>query len=194
MRAMFGLAALLVAVAVMFYLFTKDASETLRVAKPMQEQAQQMSGRGLDGGSAMSSFKVEPQQRGSQLDALLVIAVAPGGAADTFYGLKKGDRIVSITTRAGLQKVNDASNGDPEMAKAMLAQESFAGSLPIVVVRDGKQLTLPLSAAQRVTNAPAAAPTAADTSQAPAPAAQPQQQQPRNIWEQAQQIKQQAGH
>lgn len=193
MRAIFGLAALLVCVAVVFYLFTKDASETLRVSKPMQEQAQQMAGRGQDGGSAMSSFKADPQQRGSLLDALLVTDVTPGGAADTFYGMKKGDRIVSITTRAGLQKVNEVSNGDPEMAKAMLAQESFAGSLPIVVMRDGKQVTLPLSAAQAVTNAPAAAPTAG-TSQAPAPAAQPQQaQQPHNIWEQAQQIKQAAG-
>jgi hypothetical protein len=186
MRAMFGLAALLVGVAVMFYLFTKDTAETLRVAKPMQDQAQQMAGRGQDGQSAMNSFKVDPQQRGSQLDALLVTDVTPGGAADTFYGLKKGDRIVSITTQAGLQKVNEVSNGDPDMAKAMLAQESFAGSLPIVVMRDGKQLTLPASAAPAVTNAPAANP-----SQTPALAAPPQQ--PHNIWEQANQIKDAAG-
>lgn len=155
MRAIFGLAALLVAVAIMFYLFTKNTAETLKVAKPMQQEAQQMAGRGRDGQSAENSFQIEPEQRGHRLDALLVTDVTPGGAADTFYGLKKGDKIVAITTNGGLQKVNDASNGDAEMAKAMLAQYSFAASQPIVVERDGKQLTLPASAAPAVTNAPA---------------------------------------
>jgi hypothetical protein len=203
MRAMFGLVSLLVGVAVLFYLFTKDTSETLRVSKPMQEQARQMSGRGEDGGSAMDSFKVEPQSQGSQLRALLVTDVKPGGAADTFYGLKKGDLIIDISTAAGLQKINDASNGDPEMAKAMLAQESFQASRPIVVMRDGKQLTLPASAAPApiastpVAPAPAspASPPPAqpgNASQSPAPPAP--QQQPRNIWEQVDGIKKAAGH
>ena len=192
MRAMFGLAALLVGVAVMFYVFTKNTADTLRVAKPMQEQAQQMSGRGQDGQSAMSSFKVEPQQRGSQLDALLVTDVTPGGAADTFYGMKKGDRIIEISSGGSLEKINNASNGDPEMAKAMLIQGSFEASLPIVVMRDGKELTLPTSMAPAVTNTPAPAPTA-NATQSPAATPAPQPQQPHNIWEQANQIKDAAG-
>jgi hypothetical protein len=193
MRAMFGLVALLVGVAVMFYVFTKNTADTLRVAKPMQEQAQQMSGRGQDGQSASSSFKVEPQQRGSQLDALLVTDVTPGGAADTFYGMKKGDRIIQISSGGSLMKINDASNGDPGMAKDMLIQGSFEASLPIMVMRDGKQLTLPASAAPAapgVTNTPAPTPTASAT-ESPTPAAPPQQ--PHNIWEQANQIKDGAG-
>jgi hypothetical protein len=158
MRAMFGLAALLVGVGVMFYVFTKNTADTLRVAKPMQDQAQQMSGRGQDGRSAMNSFKADPQMQGNKLHALLVTEVAPGGAADTFYGLKKGDQIIEISTNGGMQRVSDASNNDPEMAKAMLVQGSFEASLPIIVQRDGQQLTLPASAAPAVTNAPAANP------------------------------------
>jgi hypothetical protein len=192
MRAMFGLAALLVGVAVMFYVFTKNTADTLRVAKPMQEQAQQMSGRGQDGQSASSSFKVEPQQRGNQLDALLVTDVTPGGAADTFYGMKKGDRIIEISSGGSLMKINDASNGDPGMAKDMLIQGSFEASLPIMVMRDGKQLTLPASMAPAVTNTPAPAPTA-NATQSPGATPAPQPQQPHNIWEQANQIKDAAG-
>lgn len=155
MRAIFGLAALLVAVGIMFYLFTNNTAAVLKASKPAREQAQQMSGRGQDGVGAEHSFQCEPVQRGTRLDALLVTNVTPGGAADTFYGLKKGDKIIEISTAGGLQKVNDASNGDAEMAKAMLAQYSFSASQPIVVERDGKQVTLPLSAAPAVTNAPA---------------------------------------
>lgn len=193
MRAGFGLVSLLVVVGLMVLLFKMFEVPALEKGQEAHDQVQQISGRGQDGNSAMSSFKIEPQQRGSQLDALLVTDVVPGGAADTFYGLKKGDRIIAITTRAGLQKVNEASNGDPDMAKAMMQQESFAASLPIEVIRDGKQMMLPLSANPAVVSAPAAS-AAANGSQSPAPAAQPpQQQQPHNIWEQAQQIKQSAG-
>lgn len=193
MRAMFGLVSLLVGVAVLFYIFTRNTSETLRVSKPMQEQAQQMSGRGEDGRSAMDSFRVEPEQQGSRLTALLVTSVTPGGAADTFYGLKKGDRIVEISEGGGLQKVNDASNGDADTAKALLAQYSFAASQPIVVMRNGKQLTLPQSAARQVAQ-PAPAPSAG-AAPAAAPQAQPQQpQQPHNVWEQVDGIKKAAGH
>lgn len=180
MRAMFGLVALLVGVAVLFWVFTKNTAETLRVSKPMHDQAQQMSGRGQDGQSAENSFQVEPQQSGSRLDALLVTDVTPGGAADTFYGLKKGDRIVSIDVGSGLQKVNDASNGDPGMAKSMLAQYSFASSRPILVQRNGQQLTLPASAAEAAaTNAPATNPTQAQAQQPSQPPAQRG-----NVWDQ----------
>lgn len=195
MRAMFGLVSLLVVVGILVLVFRMFEVPTIEKGQEAHDQVQQISGRGQDGGSAMDSFKVEPEQRGSQLESLEVTDVRPGGAADTFYGMKKGDRIVEITSGGSLQSINNASNGDAEMAKAMLVQSSFEASQPIVVMRDGKRLTLPLSAAPAVTNTPAATPNAgtptAGTSQAPAPAAQPQQ--PHNIWEQAQQIKQQAG-
>lgn len=192
MRAIFGLAALLVAVGLMFYLFTKNTAETLKVAKPMQQEARQMAGRGQDGQSAENSFQCEPEQRGNRLDALVVTDVTPGGAADTFYGMKKGDKIIEITTGGGLQKVNDASNGDPGMAKAMLAQYSFAASQPIVVIRNGTQMTLPASAAPAVANAPAAANPAQPQAQAQT---QPGQQAPDhplpergNVWNQVHNI------
>lgn len=189
MRAMFGLVALLVGVALMFYLFTRDASETLRVSKPMQDQAQQMSGRGEDGQSAMSSFKSEPQMQGNRLADLLVTEVAPGGAMDQYYGLKKGDQITYLTTQAGLQKISEASNNDPEMARAQV-QETFQGSRPIVVMRGGKQFTLPASAAPAVTQAPAPGPTAVAP---PPPAQTAQPQQPHNVYDQINQIKDAAG-
>jgi hypothetical protein len=103
---------------------------------------------------------------------------------DDYYGLKKGDQITSITTQAGLQKINEASNDDPEMAKIQV-QEAFQGSRPIVVLRDGKQLTLPASADTTAAQAPSAVavPQPAQPSQPQTPAA------PRNVYDQANGIK-----
>lgn len=191
MRAMFGLVSLLVVVAIMVVLFRMFEIPTIEKGQEAHNEAQQISGRGQDGQSAMGSFQVEPEQQGSRLSALLVTNVTPGGAADTFYGLKKGDRIIEISAGGGLQKVNDASNGDAETAKAMLAQYSFAASQPIVVMRGGQELALPASAA-RPLSAPQAS-QAPSTNAAPAPAAAPQPQQPRNVWEQVDGIKKAAG-
>jgi hypothetical protein len=159
MRAMFGLVSLLVVIGIMVLMFRMFEVPTIERGKVAHDEAQQMSGRGQDGQSAERSFEVEPEQHGSKLDALVVTGVRPGGAADTFYGLKKGDKIIEISTGGGLQKVNDASNGDPGMAKAMLAQYSFAASQPIMVIRDGKQMILPASAAPAAPNTPAANPS-----------------------------------
>ena len=95
----------------------------------MHDQVEQISGRGQDGRSAMESFKTEPQLQNGKLNSLLVTDVTPGGAVEDYYGLKKGDRITLLTTQAGLQKVNEAANDDPEMAKIQV-QEAFQGSRP----------------------------------------------------------------
>jgi hypothetical protein len=191
MRAMFGLVSLLVVMGILVLMFRMFEVPTLEKGKETHDQVQQMSGRGQDGQSAMDSFKAEPQQQGSQLSALLVTAITPGGAADTYYGLKKGDRIIQISTGAGLQKINEASNGDAEMAKAMLVQESFQASRPIVVLRNGKPLTLPASAAPAPTSPQASQSPTASAPPPAAPTAQPQQ--PHNVWEQVDGIKKAAG-
>jgi hypothetical protein len=40
-------------------------------------------------------------------------------------------------------KVGDISVNDPETAKAMVVQKGFQANLPILVLRQGKQITLP---------------------------------------------------
>lgn len=180
MRGMFGLVGLLVTAGVLVLIFVNIEGPTLRKGKQTQDQAQQISGRGQDGRSAMDSFKVEPQHQGSQLKALLVTDVTPGGAVEEFYGLKKGDLITSITTQAGLQKVGEAANDDPGMAKINV-QQAFQGSLPIVVTRGGQQITLPAPAGAIATPPPTVSGT---TPPAPAQTPPAAPAAPRNVYDQ----------
>ena len=137
MRAMFGLVGLLVTVAVVMWIFSKTSIPTAKEGLKAQDQARQISGRGEDGVSAVDSFKIEPEFRGSELQGLNVTSVTPGGALAS-YGLQKGDRILEINGN----KVAVVSNNDPETAKA-LVHDAFRGSQPIIVLRNGVQVTLP---------------------------------------------------
>lgn len=138
MRAMFGLVSLLVVIAIMMVIFKNIEAPTLQTGKKAQDQTRQISGRGQDGRAAIDSFKTEAKFRGgNRLEGLIVTSVTPGGAlAD--YGLHKGDQIIEING----SKVGDISNDDPETAKALVHQ-AYQGSQPIVVLRDGQQVTLP---------------------------------------------------
>jgi hypothetical protein len=189
MRGMFSLVGLLVVVGILLLIFKMVETPTLEKGRDAHNEAQQMSGRGQDGQSVINSFKTEPQMQGNKLTALLVTDVTPDGAADQYYGLKKGDQITSLTTQAGLQKIGESSNGDPEMAKDQV-QTAFQASQPIVVMRGGQLLTLPLAPGAA---APPAAPLSAQPGQPPAQQtqspAQAKPQAPRNIYEQVDGIK-----
>jgi S1-C subfamily serine protease len=137
MRAMFGLVSLLVTMGIILWLFSMYSIPAAREGKKAQDQSRQISGRGEDGRAAIDSFKVEPQMRGNQLQALEVTNVTPGGALAS-YGLQKGDQIVQVNGT----KVGDLSNNDAELAKAQI-HDAFRASQPIVVLRNGRQLTLP---------------------------------------------------
>lgn len=166
MRAMFGLVGLLVMIGIIYLIFLKVEAPTLETGKKAQDQAQQISGRGEDGRAMTDSFKTAPENMNGRLEALDVTDVTPGGAAEQYYGLKKGDRIVEITTQAGMEKMNGASIlSDPEMAKISV-QSAFQASWPIVVMRKGRQITLPATPAQ-------IAAAEQQPSAAPAPAAAP---------------------
>src|SRR5207248_9958789 len=113
MRGMFGLVSLLLAVAIIAYLWSQHTTVVAHEGVKAQDQARQISGRGQDGRAAIHSFTVNPEMRGNRLDALEVTDVVPGGAlAD--YGLKKGDKIIKICD----QTVGNRSNDDPALAKA----------------------------------------------------------------------------
>ena len=143
MRGMFGLVSLLLAVAIIAYLWSQHTAVVAHEGVKAQDQARQISGRGQDGRAAVNSFKVEPQMRGSRLDALEVTDVTPGGAlAD--YGLKKGDKIIKI----GDQKIGDRSNDDPGLAKD-LVHDAFQRSQSITVLRKGQEVMLPIGGGSR---------------------------------------------
>lgn len=138
MRAVFGLVSLLVVITVMVVLFRYLEVPVVETGVKAQDQTRQMSGRGQDGVPAMETFKTEPKMRGSNLEALTVTSVTPGGAmAD--YGLQKGDEILAVDGT----KIGDISVNDPETAKAMVVQRGFEANLPITVRRGNQEINLP---------------------------------------------------
>ncbi len=97
--------------------------------------------------------------------------VVPGGAYDTYFGLMPGDEIVELEQSGSMMKVNDISNGDGGLAKALVS-DSYARNQRIIVEREGQRVTLPLQpgvippaapvVAAAPTTAPVAAPAAAE--------------------------------
>lgn len=163
MRMAFGLVSLLVVIAIMMVLFKTFEAPTIETGQKAKEQAVQISGRGQDGGDAMSSFAVQPKLRGQSLDGLTVVKVAPSGAMADFYGIQVGDEIVQVDG----MRLGDISNDDPETAKAILVQRGFQASAPILIIRNGQKLNLPAERNVATTATPAPGAGAAPPTNAP---------------------------
>jgi hypothetical protein len=164
MRAGLGLLALLVTIALMIYLFAMIEIPKAKIGKQVQAQAQQYSGRGNDGESAMSSFTAEGKFKGSAIESLKVTGVTAGGAMDTYFGLRPKDAIVA----AGGLRLSDTTNGDEEMAKALVA-EAFSKHQTLTVKRGGKMIELPLPPGSAIPPLPAAPPAPGPPAPADAP-------------------------
>jgi S1-C subfamily serine protease len=163
MRMAFGLVSLLVVIAIMLVLFKTFEAPTIETGQKAKDQAIQISGRGHDGGDALSSFAVQPKRRGSTLDGLTVVSVQPGGAMADYYGIQPGDEIVSVDG----MKLGDIANDDVDTAKAMLVQRGYQASAPILVIRNGQQFNLPDQKNLAATAAPAPTATAPAATNAP---------------------------
>jgi hypothetical protein len=172
MRAGIGLVSILVCAGIAMYWFAETQIPIAKVGKQAQGEAQQISGRGQDGESAMESFATDAEFSGSRLRALAVTKVNAGGAMQTWYGMQVGDRITGI----GGTRLSDVSNNDDGMAKALVA-EAFQKRQTLDVQRDGQAMTLPAPAGQQATAPGAAAaagsPGGTPPGAAPAPAPSP---------------------
>jgi hypothetical protein len=160
MRMALGLAGILVTIGVIVWIMsaitlpaTKNA---LYVKRKVTPQVEQMAGHTSDGTNAADTVQVKREERGGHLSAIVVTQVVEGAAMDKHFGLKKGDAITEI----GPLAVKDM--GSAEEAKDYLTAE-YQHSGQITVRRDGKEIKLPLPAAEKAPAAPAAA--------APSPAA-----------------------
>lgn len=162
MRAGVGLVAILVCAGIAMYWFAETQIPIAKTGKQAQGQAQQISGRGQDGESAMDSFATDAEYSGSRLKALVVTQVSTGGAMQTYYGLLTGDRITGI----GGTKLNDVSNNDDGLAKALVA-EAFQRRQTLDVERNGQALSLPAPPGSQAA-APGTPPAAGSAAGAPA--------------------------
>ncbi len=176
MRGAFGLVSLLVAVGIMLYLFAKYDIPIAREGQKTTEQVQQISGRGPDGVPVSQSIVLEPQERSGKLVSVVVTSLTPGGPMEKYYGLRPNDQITQVNG-IGLDIL---AGTDVQQAKNFVA-EAYQRSQPLLVVRDGQQITLPQPAGTPMSASPPA-PSAANTpnTAAPAPGSPPAAPKPTN--------------
>lgn len=157
MRAIFGLVSLLVVVAIIVYLFSIYSIPVAKQGRITQQQARQLSGHDEDGTPADQTIKLDADLRNNKIADLIVTSVVPGGAMDRMYGFQPGDKIIAI----GEYDISTLSNDDFEMAKAQLLQEGYEKSKPVMVIRNGQKVQLPMPNRPMPVAAPPSAATTA---------------------------------
>jgi hypothetical protein len=133
-----GLIGLLIVVFILISLQSKNAETVLKTAKPMEQTARRLAGMDASGMKVRDSITFEPISSGSRTDALLVKTIVPEGPMATYFGLQKGDQIIQV----GPRRVRDI--GDDEMAEDEVL-ESRARAWPLVIKRNGTEMTLPIA-------------------------------------------------
>jgi hypothetical protein len=152
MRALFGLVSLLVVVAIVVWLFASYNSGVSGPARQAQNEAAQIAGTDLEtGGRASDSAEVDLVTAGGKPDSILVTKVTPGGAYERYFGLKTEDTILQIGPlpvkgHPAISSTEDAGN---------FLLDAYQKKQPLVVVRDGQQITLPQAGQAKQQPAPA---------------------------------------
>lgn len=149
MKAMFGLGGLLVGIGVLVWLMgTKggeldQAKQALDTQRQLQPELNQIAGHNTDGsGPASESATIEIQTNGGNINGALVTSVQADGAYATFWGLKENDFITQI----GDDKLNGTQiTSQEDVNNTML--DAYQHHRPVLVMRDGQQMTLPVAPA-----------------------------------------------
>ncbi len=137
MRALVGLAGLMVAVFIGIYLFTENAATVTRETKDAREQANRWAGQDSDGVRAQDSITLDGINAASgKLGWLEVKTVMADGPMEKAYGLKVGDRIVAI------EGAPDMKEMDFREAKEFLLQ-AYTRSWKVTVLRNEEKIVLP---------------------------------------------------
>ncbi|MDB5295142.1 MAG: hypothetical protein JWO31_1125 [Phycisphaerales bacterium] len=129
------LLSLLMGIALMAYLFTKDAAVSVKAKQQTESQMAPVTGRGPDGGTMTDSAEFDADKAG-----LAVTSVKPGSYFDVYFGLKQGD----VITKAGDVdlKGSDVTSGTTFVYQAAQSKRSFD------VLRAGQKTTLDVKTPQ----------------------------------------------
>jgi len=132
-----GLVALLVVIALLLVFYARIAVPIAKTGQTIKPQVQQLAGTDENGTRVASTYELKTVPgRG-----LKVIDMAPTSAMRRYYGLEKGDIIVVVNARGGVPMT--IKETDPETLKAFV-EEAYQVKQPLVIERNGKQLTLPV--------------------------------------------------
>lgn len=145
MRAGIGLVGLLITMAIILYLLAgrgctgRSYLGTLAdVKKEKGEWAQQIGGKDTTGRPFHESLTIEEWPETGALRGFQVSNVDPLGPAATHYALQNGDIILEI----GSQDVGGAIINSTDSGRDFLT-DGFARGAPLVVRRNGQEITLP---------------------------------------------------
>ena len=131
MRAVFGIAGLLVSVGVIVLIISMyHPADTVRTGQKAQQQAEQFAGVG-----ARESIRLEPRERSGKLYALHVNYLVKDGPMEKHYGLKRDDLIVKI----GPMEVKDL---DSVKDGADWLVQAYQTNRELTVMREGQELVL----------------------------------------------------
>ena len=136
MKAAFGLVSLLVVCAIVFYVWTNSAKQTIDSSKPAREQAEKFSGRDSEGRPLQETMQLSPFAPNGKLQYIFVDKLDPENPMAKEYGLKVDDSIIEV----GPQGVRDPGM-DGQMMKALVL-EARTRQWDIVVLRNGEKVTL----------------------------------------------------
>jgi hypothetical protein len=161
MRMAFGLISILVAIGVIVWImstFTLPATQqAIAVKKNVTPKVEQIAGQTSDGIRAADTIRLKGVTNTSgRLSGVQVSEITAEGAMERYFGLQKDDTITEI----GPLSVKDMA-GAAE-AKDFLV-DAYQKSGTITVLRENKQVTLPLPAAAAKGQSPPAAVSPAAT-------------------------------
>jgi hypothetical protein len=164
MRAAFGLVSLLVVLGIIMLMFNFYTAPMLKKGKATQDQARQIAGRDEDNAPVTDAITLDAKDRNGQMEAAVVTSVVPGSTIQTHYGLQNGDVLLVLG-----QLTVKGNMSSPEEAKDYLLY-AYQRSEPVVILRGGEKLTLPLEpGAPGTAAAAAAAPTTTTADGSPTP-------------------------
>ncbi|HZL38551.1 MAG TPA: hypothetical protein VFC78_24800 [Tepidisphaeraceae bacterium] len=169
MRMGLGLISLLLGVALIAYLWSKNTTVVMQKGNEARKQVEQISGHDENGGLASDSITTQPETGpDGHLKDLLVTNLVTGGPFESFFGLQKGDKIITI----GPLEVGDRYiMADDSKAAVNFLTDAYQTSKPLIVIRNGQQMTLPAQkGAPPVAASPAPAPGAGQPADAASPA------------------------
>jgi hypothetical protein len=141
-----GLLALLVVLAIILVLFAQHTSQVASVNKEVRPQVEQIAGVDESGKPVTHTYTLQAVNENGHLKGLKVVQLAPSSPMRKFYGLQEGDIITEASPQGGVMmsvKDNDASTMRDYVAAGYQAKQ------PLLVLRDGKQLTLPQTNAEK---------------------------------------------
>jgi hypothetical protein len=163
MRAAFGLVSLLVVLGIIMLVFNFYSAPMLKQGKATQDQARQIAGRDEDNAPVTDAITLDAKDRNGQMEAAVVTDVVAGSTIQTHYGLQKGDVILVLG-----QLTVKGNMSSPEEARDYLLY-AYQRSEPVVILRGGEKLTLPLEPGAPGTAAAAAASTTTTADGSPTP-------------------------